>query len=74
MSADGYDYDDWEFILLEYLPTVHECVLSIVHHSPSYGSIKQKDHIHQFSLRLITLWQKAFGRDVKLITIKVINV
>ena len=70
VAAAKYQYDVWDFTLLENLPTEHECVLAIVHHSPTYGSAKQKDHLHHFSLRLLTHWETAFGRDTKLTTIK----
>ena len=51
MSADStdYEYDDWDFTLLENLPTVHECVLAIVQHALSYGKAKQKQHIRKLA-------------------------
>ena len=38
-------------------------------HAPSYGKTKQKDNVHQFAFQLVDLWQRAFGRDVTLVTI-----
>ena len=67
---DEYDYDDWMYAMLEKLPTVAECDQAIIHHAPSYRVKKQTDHIHQFALRIVELWQKAFGRDVSLVTIR----
>ena len=51
MSADStdYEYDDWDFTLLENLPTVHECVLAIVQHALFYGKAKQKQHIQKLA-------------------------
>lgn len=39
------------------------------HHAAKYGTTTQKNHIDQFSLRLLQLWQKAFGSDVRYVTI-----
>ena len=68
-EGNEYDYIDWSFTLLEFLPTIHECVQAIVNHASSYDKTKQKDHAHQFALQLVDLWQRAFGRDVVLVTI-----
>ena len=65
-EGNEYDYTDCSFTLLQFLPTIYECVQAIVNHAPSYGKIKQKVHIHQFALQLVDLWQKAFGRVVAL--------
>jgi hypothetical protein len=65
-----FDYDDWLYTMLDKLPTMAECVQCINQHAPTYGSSKQKDHIHQFSLRLIDLWKRAFCRDTNFLTVR----
>lgn len=66
---EDYNYDDWTYLLLDSLPTEAECVQAVQHHAAKYGTTTQKNHIHQFSLRLLQLWQKAFGSDVRYVTI-----
>ena len=53
---ESFSYDDWMFLMLDNLPTLAECVQTIVNYAPRYGSNIQKDHIHQFSIRLLELW------------------
>ena len=72
-EGSDYDYIDWYFTLLESLPTIHKYVQAIVNHAPSFGETKLKDHVHQFTLQLVDLWQRAFGRDVVLVTIVAIK-
>lgn len=52
-EGNEYDYIDWSFTLLEFIPAIREWVQAIVNHAPSYGKTKQKDHVHQFSLKLV---------------------
>ena len=59
LTNDDYDYDDWMYALLEKLPTVAECVQAILHHASSYGTNRQKDHIHQFALRITEIMEKG---------------
>ena len=42
---------------------------AIVNHAPNNGKMKQKDHVPQFTLQLVDLLQRVFGRDVVLVTI-----
>lgn len=63
---------DLVFMFMDTLPTVSECVSSIISHAPTYGSHSQKNTVYQFSLAIEDLWCKAFGREY-IITLKTIR-
>ena len=63
----------WTYLLLEHLPTESECVQAIVNVSPSYGSQKQKDTIHNFACSLHNMWVKSFT-EKHVITLKYVKV
>ena len=48
---------------MDTLPTVSECVMSILSYAPTYGVQKQKETIRAFSHQLEELWQKAFSGE-----------
>ena len=60
MDPDAYQ---WINMPNDRLPTITECVLSIVAVSPTNGTPKQSQSIGEMSAWLHTLWAKSFDDD-----------
>ena len=58
------------YVLLQHLPTVSECVQTIINIAPSYSTKMQMEAVHIFASSLCELWVKSFTDVITLKYIK----